>query len=87
MQPSRAKCDGSAERDAGLGSSGFSSFDGHGTCFDMVRGLAVIFLPFFFFCFDLLLALCLLAFSFFFFPKIMCLSTDRIHSSLVKEAL
>lgn len=58
----------SAERDTGQGSAGFSSFDGHGTRFDMVRGLVfILFLFFFFFCFNLLLAMGLLAFYFYFF--------------------
>lgn len=41
----------SAERDMGQGSAGFSSFDGHGTRFDMVRGLVFILFLFFFFLF------------------------------------
>lgn len=88
--PPHPKCDSSAERDVGQGSSGFSSFDGHGTHFHMVQGLLFIFILFFFFlfCFNLLFSLGFACLS---LPqpshKIMCLSTDRIHPFLVKEAL
>jgi len=67
--PPRTACDGSAEQDAGQGSSGFSSFDGHGALLTWYEGCFLFsHPPPFFFCFNLLLALGLLAF-FFFFPK------------------
>lgn len=79
--PPHMKCDSSTARDAGQGSAGFSSFDGHETQFDTGQGLVFIFFSFFFpfsllfflsffssFS-NLLLALGLLRFGFFSPPK------------------
>lgn len=69
--PPHGKCSGSAEWDVEQGSLGFSSFDGHGTHFDMVvGGLFFNFLPFFPpFSFNFILAMGFLPFLLFFLPN------------------